>query len=89
MIFKLHELNNYSSELLKLLTKNINNLLQVKDLEGKHIYTNQAICDKLLMAKDTNEAIGKDNTFFTLREQKNTKISQSGILLEAYVKALM
>lgn len=73
MTFIPNELNHFSSELLELLTKNLNDLLWVKDLEGRYIYVNQTICDKLLMAKDINEPIGKDDSFFSLREQEKYK----------------
>ncbi len=73
MGFSIEELQKHNSELLKLLTKHLPDLLWVKDLEGKYLYTNQAICDNLLMAKDTQEPIGKDDVFFALREREAHK----------------
>ena len=73
MAFELKDFNIDSFGLLKLLTKNLNDLLWVKDLEGNYIYANQALCDKFLLAKDINEPIGKNDNFFTLREQKKYK----------------
>ena len=70
MPFKLLDLQEHNSELLKLLTFHLPDMLWVKDLEGKYIYANQAICDGLLMAKDTKEPIGKGDIFFALRERE-------------------
>jgi len=70
MPFELSELREHNSELLKLLTQNLPDMLWVKDLDGKYIYANQAICDGLLMAKDTDEPIGKGDVFFALRERE-------------------
>ena len=69
MPFKISELKEHNSELLKLLTQNLPDMLWVKDLDGVYMYVNQAICDGLLMAKDTNEPIGKDDIFFAQRER--------------------
>ncbi|MEO1953143.1 MAG: EAL domain-containing protein, partial [Campylobacterales bacterium] len=73
MPFKIEDLKAHNSELLKLLTSHLPDMLWVKDLNGKYIYVNQAICDGLLMAKDTNEPIGKDDIFFALREREAHK----------------
>ena len=70
MPFNIEDLKEHNSELLNLLTKHLPDMLWVKDLDGKYIYTNQAICDGLLMAKDTQEPIGKGDVFFALRERE-------------------
>ncbi|WP_294961730.1 PAS domain-containing protein [Sulfurimonas sp.] len=70
MPFEISDLKEHNSELLKLLTHNLPDMLWVKDLEGKYLYSNQAICDGLLMAKDTQEPIGKGDVFFALRERE-------------------
>jgi len=57
-------------ELLKLLTVHLPDMLWVKNLEGKYLYVNEAICDGLLMAKDTQEPIGKGDVFFAMRERE-------------------
>lgn len=59
----------HNSELLELLTANLPDMLWVKDLEGKYLYVNQAICDGLLMAKNIEEPIGKGDVFFAKRER--------------------
>jgi len=73
MSFKLSDLKEHNSELLNLLTLHLPDMLWVKDLKGKYIYANQAICDGLLMAKDTKEPIGKGDLFFALREREAHK----------------
>ena len=73
MPFNIKDLKEHNSELLSLLTKHLPDMLWVKDLDGKYIYVNQAICDSLLMAKDTQEPIGKDDVFFALRERETHK----------------
>ncbi len=69
MPFKLADLKQHNSELLKLLTERLPDMLWVKDVNGNYIYANQAICDALLMAKDTKEPIGKNDVFFAKRER--------------------
>lgn len=73
MQFDLKNINKYNSELLKLLTENLPDMLWAKDLDGKYIYVNQAICDNLLMATNTLEPIGKGDLFFALREREKHK----------------
>jgi len=68
--FEISDLKEHNSELLKLLTQNLPDMLWVKEVNGNYLYANQAICDGLLMAKDTNEPIGKNDLFFTLRERE-------------------
>lgn len=73
MSFELSKLEEHNSALLELLTKNLPDMLWVKDINGKYIYANKAICDGLLKAKDTQEPIGKDDVFFALREREAHK----------------
>ncbi|MEA2100231.1 MAG: PAS domain-containing sensor histidine kinase [Campylobacterota bacterium] len=70
MPFQISDLKEHNSELLKLLTQNLPDMLWVKDLDGIYMYVNQAICDGLLMAKDTDEPIGKNDMYFAQRERK-------------------
>jgi PAS domain S-box-containing protein len=59
----------YMYEMFRLMADNIPDLLWAKDLKKKYIFVNKAICEKLLMASDTNEPVGKDDMFFALRER--------------------
>lgn len=69
LTFEISDLKEHNSELLKLLTQNLPDMLWVKELNGNYVYANQSICDGLLMAKDTNEPIGKNDIFFAMRER--------------------
>ena len=70
MTFELEKLQEHNSGLLELLTEHLPDMLWVKDLDGNYLYANKAICDALLMAKDTDEPIGKGDVFFALRERE-------------------
>jgi len=70
MPFELSNLKENNSDLVKLLTLHLPDMLWVKDLDGKYLYANKALCDGLLMAKDTQEPIGKGDLFFALRERE-------------------
>ncbi len=39
-----------------------------KDLQGRYLFTNKALCEKLLGVDDVREAIGKTDIFFALKE---------------------
>jgi diguanylate cyclase (GGDEF)-like protein len=73
MSIDFEDINKYNSELLNLLTTNLPDMLWAKDLDGKYIYVNEAICKGLLMAKDTSEPIGKGDVYFALREREAHK----------------
>jgi len=70
MPFKIENLKENNSELIDLLTKNLPDMLWVKDTDGKYLYTNKAICEGLLMAENTDEPLGKNDVFFALRERE-------------------
>jgi len=57
-------------EILKNLTDNLPDMLWIKDLEGRYLFANRALCENLLMAKDTDEPIGKTDLFFAMRERE-------------------
>ena len=44
-------------------------LIWAKDLECRYLFANQAICDRLLHAQDTEEPLGKTDLFFAMRER--------------------
>ena len=60
---KLPDIYKYKSELLDLVTDTLPDMLWIKDTEGIYVYANKAICDGLLMAKNTEEPIGKGDVF--------------------------
>ena len=53
----------------RLMADNVPDMIWSKDIDGNYIFVNKEICDKLLMAKNTNEPIGKNEQFFRTRER--------------------
>ncbi len=58
------------SRLFRLMSDNIPDLVWAKDMEGRFIFVNKADCDRLLIAKDIKEPIGKTDMFFANRQRK-------------------
>ncbi len=56
--------------LFRTISDNMTDMLWAKDMNKKYIFANRAICDNLLIAKDTNEPIGKNDLFFARRERE-------------------
>lgn len=56
-------------ELFRNMADNMPDMLWAKDLEKRFIFTNKAICDKLLHATGITEPIGKTDMFFADRER--------------------
>ncbi|RPI62446.1 MAG: PAS domain S-box protein, partial [Ignavibacteriales bacterium] len=63
---KYHEL--YS--LLRLMSDTMPDMLWAKDLDKKYLFANKAICENLLMAKNTEEPIGKTDLYFAERQRR-------------------
>lgn len=59
-----------ATRLYRLLSDNIPDLVWAKDLEGKYIFANKAICEKLLIAENIKEAPGKTDMFFAERQKR-------------------
>lgn len=57
------------SRLMRGMADNLPDLVWAKDLEGRYLFVNQAICDMLLKAEDTQEPLGKTDLFFAQRER--------------------
>ncbi|CAI6148599.1 MAG: hypothetical protein SPLUMA1_SPLUMAMAG1_00686 [uncultured Sulfurimonas sp.] len=57
-------------------------MLWVKDREGTYIYANQSLCHGLLMAKSTEEVVGKMMFFLPLEKDVYIQRIRIGILLE-------
>ncbi|MCA9972873.1 MAG: PAS domain S-box protein [Anaerolineales bacterium] len=57
--------------MVRMMCDNVPDLIWAKDLDGRFLFTNQAICDKLLIAADTTEPIGKSDLFFATRERES------------------
>ena len=61
--------NADSNKMLRLLADNLPDMLWAKDIEGRYLFANRAICHNLLMAENTSEPLGKTDVFFALRER--------------------
>ena len=57
--------------LMRLMSDTMPDLLWAKDLNGNFTFTNKAMCETVLQAKDTLEPIGKNDMFFANRERSN------------------
>ncbi len=56
--------------LTRLLSDNMSDMLWAKDLENRYMFANKAMCNKLLIASDVQEPIGKTDIFFAGRERR-------------------
>jgi PAS domain S-box-containing protein len=54
----------------RMMVDNVPDMIWAKDLNKNYIFTNRAVCDHLLMAKDTDEPVGKTEKFFADRARK-------------------
>ena len=59
------------SKMLRLMCDNVPDMIWAKDLDKRFIFTNKAICQKLLNTDDTDEPIGKTDLFFAGRERSH------------------
>ncbi|MDD3857025.1 MAG: PAS domain S-box protein [Methanoculleus sp.] len=55
--------------LARMMCDNVPDLIWAKDMEGRYLFANRALCDKLLNAADTDEPVGKTGLFFAERER--------------------
>ena len=59
------------STLMRLMADNMPDMLWAKNLNREYIFTNKAICNNLLNAKETSEPLGKNDMFFASRERNS------------------
>jgi len=55
--------------MFRLMTDNVPDMIWAKDLNGRYLFANKAICEILFNAKDTDEPVGKTDMFFAKRER--------------------
>ena len=62
----------YSSlyTMFRLFADNTDDFLWAKDIDKKFFFVNKTICERLLIANDINEPIGKTDVFFAMRERE-------------------
>ena len=58
-----------SYRMIRLMCDNVPDLLWAKDIEGRFLFVNRAQNEKILVAKDTEEPIGKTDMYFAERER--------------------
>ncbi len=66
--------------LLRLIGDNVPDLIWAKDMDGRFLFVNQAMCDKLLMCATPDEAVGNDDHFFSERERNAAYVHTFGQL---------
>lgn len=54
--------------MFRLMSDNIDDFLWAKDMDNKYIFVNKTMCDRLLIANNVDEPIGKTFEFFVRRE---------------------
>lgn len=59
------------AHLLRMMCDNVPDMIWAKDINNRYIFANKAICQKLLIANDTDEPIGKSDIFFAERERNS------------------
>ena len=57
--------------MFRLLADNTEDFLWAKDMDEKYIFVNKTLCDRLLIADDINEPIGKSDMFFAKRQRES------------------
>ncbi len=70
---EIEEKHNRIYNMIRLMLNNTTDMVWAKDLNNKYTFTNKAMCENLLNAKDTEEPIGKDDMFFAQRERTKHK----------------
>ncbi|MCD4651207.1 MAG: PAS domain S-box protein, partial [Candidatus Cloacimonetes bacterium] len=57
-------------KMFRMMADNMPDMLWARDLDSCFLFVNQSVCDKLLVASDTDEPIGKNDMYFIKREQE-------------------
>ncbi|MFT3847838.1 MAG: diguanylate cyclase [Propionivibrio sp.] len=55
--------------MLRMMCDNVPDMIWAKDLEGRYIFANKALCERLLGTSDTGEPLGKTFDYFVERER--------------------
>ena len=56
--------------MFRLMADNSDDFLWAKGVDKNYIFCNRTLCERLLIAKDVNEPIGKTNEYFAARQRK-------------------
>jgi PAS domain S-box-containing protein len=57
------------SNLLRMMCDNVPDMIWAKGLDGRYLFTNRAMVEQLLQARDTAEPVGRTDLFFAQRER--------------------
>jgi len=55
--------------MIRLMCDTVPDLIWAKDMDRRFLFTNEAVCEKLLLARDTAEPVGKTDMVFAERER--------------------
>jgi DNA-binding CsgD family transcriptional regulator/PAS domain-containing protein len=58
-------------KLVRRVADNAPDMIWAKDIENRYLFANRALCDKLLMCKDPEAVVGKNDTYFAELERSN------------------
>jgi len=56
-------------QLIRLMSDNLPDLVWAKDMDGRYLFANKAMAEKMLIAQDTDEPIGKTDFYFVERQR--------------------
>ena len=57
------------ASLLRMMCDNVPDMIWAKDRENRYLFANTALCEKLLMARNTQEPVGRTFDYFAQRER--------------------
>ena len=57
------------SNLLRMMCDNVPDMIWAKGLDGRYLFTNRAVAEQLLQARDASEPVGRTDLFFAQRER--------------------
>jgi len=63
------EKSNALYRMVRLMTDNLPDLVWAKDMDGRYLFANKAIAEKLLVATNTNEPLGQTDLYFAQRQR--------------------
>lgn len=62
--------SQHLAQLLHSMCNNVPDMVWAKDLEGRYLFANRAICEQLLGAESTEEPLGRTDLYFAQRERE-------------------
>jgi PAS domain-containing protein/DNA-binding CsgD family transcriptional regulator len=59
------------SKLVRRIADNAPDMIWAKDMDNRYLFANRALCDRLLMCKPPEAAVGKNDVYFAVLERDN------------------